>query len=283
MELKVIAAVIPFALLAAAPAKAHYHLDQPPSMYTQDTQGNPQKPANMTDMCPAGTASGMVTQVRAGGLVHVKITETVPHGGHYRVSFAQSAANLSFPNTTVTNNQCISTTIQQTPTLPVLADGLWAHTQAQADAKNFCNGTATCETDVTIPANTAPGMYVMQVIEWMTPHGSAANNGAYGCFYAHCSTIQVVDADAGLPDGGVVIVDSGTPTNDSGAPTSDGGGGGNGSDTDGGGTTGGNKNNPKLADTGDGCSISSANASSLALPMIGAIAVLGIVRRRKRS
>lgn len=286
MNLRILCAIVPLGLLASVPAQAHFHLDQPAASNVQATNGDPQKPANMTDMCPAGTATGMITQVRAGQQVTVKITETVAHAGHYRVSFAADKSMFSLPNTTVTANNCDATTIQQNPQLPILADGLFVHTQAQADAKNFCNGTATCQTNVTIPAGATPGMYVMQVMEWMLNHGSAANNGAYGCYYLHCATIQVVDADAGIPDGGVVVIDSGTGDDSGTSPTTDGGGtsGGTSDDAGGGTGSGGNKSNPKLADTGgDGCSISSANAPSLALPMIGAIAVLGMLRRRKRS
>ena len=78
-----------------------------------------------------------------------------------------------------------------------------------ANAGKVCNGTTSCETDVTVPANAAPGTYVLQVIEWMTPHGSAANNGEWGCFYAHCANVRVMESDATVPDGGVVVLAGG--------------------------------------------------------------------------
>jgi len=178
-------------LLAAPAAWAHFFLEAPASATNQSALGDPQKPATLADGCPAGTASGQVTQVTAGQMLTVRIRETVAHGGHYRVAFAQQESAFTYPNTVVTNNQCQSTTIMNPAALPVLADGLFVHSQAQATAANFCNGTATCSTQVQIP-NVAPGMYILQVIEWMLPHSSAANNGAQGCFYAHCATLQVM-------------------------------------------------------------------------------------------
>src|SRR5689334_11509548 len=92
-------------------ARAHFHLDAPPASTMQDTLGDPQKPKSATDQCPDGTATNLMTQVAAGGKVTVKITETVPHGGHYRISFAAKEADFAFPNTPgVTNNQCPATT-----------------------------------------------------------------------------------------------------------------------------------------------------------------------------
>jgi MYXO-CTERM domain-containing protein len=274
-------------MLASSPARAHFRLDQPASDVMQAANGDPQKPANNNDPCPAGTATGMVTQVRAGGLVRVRITETVAHGGHYRVSFAANRASFQFPATVATNDQCVSTTIAANPQLPVLADGLFVHNQTQANAQNFCNGTATCETDVTIPASTTPGSYTLQVIEWMLPHGSGANNGIYGCFYTHCANLQVVASDAGISDSGVVVVDSGAGgdsggANDSGASTPDANAA---SDSGGsGGNTGGNRVNPTLADTGgDGCSVGASQGASLAVPGIAAIAALAMMRRRRHA
>jgi MYXO-CTERM domain-containing protein len=277
-------------VLCAQPAQAHYHLDQPASENNQAVNGDPQKPANNTDMCPAGTATGMVTQVRAGGQLRVRITETIIHPGHYRVSFAAAKASFSLPVTTVSaGNNCNATTIQGTPVLPVLADGLWVHTAA-----NFCNGTNTCETDLTIPANTAPGTYYLQVMEWMLNHaaggtGMGTATAAYGCYYIHCATIQVVAPDAGVSDSGVVVVDSGGGGTDSGGggTTDSGGGGGDGGGTGGGdgggtGTGGGNFRNPTPPNTSDGCSVTSGAEASLVVPGIAAIAGLSMLRRRRK-
>jgi hypothetical protein len=259
-------------MLVATPARAHFHLDAPPQATVQATNGDPQKPASADDACPSGTPTGAVTQVRPGGQVHVKITETVGHGGHYRVAFAADKSAFQFPQTTVSANQCVSTTVSAPPVLPILADGLFEHDQNMANAGTVCNNSPTCETDVTVP-NVAPGKYVLQVIEWMTPHGSAANNGAWGCFYAHCATIEVLQADASMADGGVVFEDAGTSGASGSSPSSSGDGGSSGGAT-----------SSRLHDVNsgaDGCNVSSANAANLSVPLFAALAVVRAIRRRR--
>jgi hypothetical protein len=250
-------------LLVPTTAEAHFRLDAPASSVVQDEYGSPQKPTSLTDGCPAGTASGKTSVVRAGGTVKVKITETVPHGGHYRVSFAANEAAFSFPATVAESNQCVSTTIANPAVLPVLADGLFVHDQTAANARNFCNGTATCETDVTIPAGTTPGKYLLQVIEWMVPHGSAANNGTYGCFYAHCANLEVVAADASVPEVTELSGDAAPPTttNDPSEPASS------------------RRLSSTSSDSG-GCAVGSANGASLIVPL--GLACAAILRRRRR-
>ncbi len=283
-------AAIPFAcslLLVASSASAHFRLIAPESATKQDTSGNPQKPDNPSDGCPAGVASGLGTQVEAGGKLKVRIAETVGHGGHYRVAFAKTEAEFKFPATTATNNQCVSTTIEASPKLPVLADGLFKHTQAQADADNFCNGTATCETEVTIP-NVEPGDYLLQVIEWMLPHGSGANNGIEGCFYAHCANIQVVASGTPVSDGGTVPVDGGGTgttsssgsSGSSGASSSSGTAGAAPDDGTSEGSSSRRLSQGEAAD--DGCAMTSANGASLWAPLLVAIAALRVARRRSK-
>lgn len=285
-------AAIPLAcslLLVASSASAHFRLVAPESVTKQDGTGNPQKPDTPTDGCPAGTASGLATQVEAGGKVKVRITETVGHGGHYRVAFAKTEAEFKFPATVATNNQCVSTTIEATPKLPVIADGLFKHTQAQADADNFCNGTATCETEVTIP-DVAPGDYLLQVIEWMLPHGSGANNGIEGCYYAHCATIQVVASGTPVSDGGVIGVDGGsssggTTSSSSGSSGSSGASGsssGAGEQPDDGSSGSSSRRLAQSEPADDGCAMTSANGASLWAPLLVALAALRVARRRAK-
>jgi hypothetical protein len=262
-------------MLLAAPARAHFHLDAPPQATEQADLGDPQKPASADDACPSGTATGAVTQVRVGDSIHVKITETVPHGGHYRVAFAADKSAFAFPETTVTSNSCMSTTVSDPPVSPVLADGLFEHDQNMANAGKVCNGTTSCETDVTVP-NVPPGNYVLQVIEWMTPHGSAANNGAWGCFYAHCANVRVLESDATIPDGGgVVFEDAGTS----------GSNGSSSSSSSGDGSSSAAPKGSRLHDSdasADGCNVS-ANGASLGAPLIVALAALRGLRRRRSS
>lgn len=261
-----IALLVPSLVLVAAPARAHFHLVEPAPAVVESDQGNPQKPSSLTDACPSGTPSGVVTKVHAGDKLHVKVTETVGHGGHYRVAFAQDKSAFSFPDTVVTNDQCMSASIESPPTAPVLADGLFQHDQNQANAQNVCNGTPTCDTDVTVPS-VDPGTYVLQVIEFMTPHGSAANNGAWGCYYAHCATIEVVPADA---DAGVITTDAGAPppstssSSGSSAPS----------------TSSGSAATPPASSSDDGCAMTSANGASAWLPLVGVAVALRTLRRR---
>jgi hypothetical protein len=252
-------------LLVPAAAKAHFRLEAPASNVVQDSLGSPQKPTSATDGCPSGTASGKTSVVRAGGKVTVKITETVPHGGHYRVALGANEAAFSFPASVAENDRCVSTTIANPVALPVLADGLFVHNQTAANARNFCNGTATCETEVTIPATTTPGTYLLQVIEWMLPHASAANNGTYGCFYTHCASLEVVAPDASVPDVTELSGEAGGPpvTSDpADEPAS----------------------TRRLSSTpteSSGCNVGSANGASLVVPL--GLACAAILRRRRRA
>lgn len=274
MHAKALWTIAPLMLLAS-PARAHFHLDAPPQAINQIGSGDPQKPGSASDACPSGTPTGAITQVRAGDKIHVKITETIGHGGHYRVAFAADKSAFQFPQTAVSGNQCGAATIASSPNLPILADGLFDHDQNMANAGKVCGNSTTCETDVTVP-NVAPGNYVLQVIQSMTPHASAANNGAYGCFYAHCATIQVMASNADIPDGGVVVFEdaggSGTSGGNGSAPSDD-------DDDSPSGSTGGSRlrNNESSA---SGCNVS-ANSASLCIPFLAALVALRGLRRKR--
>jgi hypothetical protein len=258
---KLVWSLVPTALLLSSPAAAHFRMEQPADALQGGGTGTGSPPGGdqKTEPCGAGTPSGLVTQARAGSKLHVKVVETVGHGGHYRVAFAANRAELTSPAVTGT---CGSAAIMTTPTLPVLADGLFPHTQAQAAA-----GTMY-ETDVTLP-NVPPGNYTLQVLEFMTPHAAP-------CFYYHCAAVQIVDADAGVPDGGVVVGDAGGSAPDAGATP-----GGSGGDAGGPSAQG----TPSAA-TDEGCNAGSAGrastSASLALPMVAALGAVGALRRRRR-
>ena len=188
----------------------------------------------------------------------MKVVETVPHGGHYRIAFASDRATLVDPAVTGT---CGSAAIQTTPTLPVLADGVFPHTQAQAAANT------PYETDVTLP-NVPPGRYTLQVLEFMTPHAAP-------CFYYHCASVEIVAPDAGIADGGVVVVDAGAP------PSGDGGAASPPVSSAPGGGDGGAAGAPLPASEADGCNAGSADAGGLAVPALAALVALGAARRRR--
>lgn len=224
MRTRAFFAVFASALLATATAQAHFKLQQPADWLVTDSFGDPMGTGGTQKMnpCGAGTASGMVTQVVAGSTLHVKLTETIPHGGHYRIALVPKwglvDADVPEPKVTLdASGQCSMAEIESPPVAPVVLDDLWPHTQANAVAGQVW------ETDVSIPAQT--GHATLQIIEFMTPH-------APQCFYHHCAQLEIVSPDAGVGDGGPVTIgpDGGvTSTDDAGstpatAASSDGGG-----------------------------------------------------------
>ncbi len=185
---------------AQATAEAHFKLEAPADRLQTDATGDPMGTNGTQKMnpCGEGTASGAVTTVEAGGTLHIKLTETVGHGGHYRVAFvpklSPTSSDLPEPAVTLSGGQCDTAAIESPVTAPVLADNLFPHTQAEAVAGKVW------ETDVTIPNQ--PGEGTLQIIEFMAPH-------APSCFYHHCAELKVVAAGAG-GEGGVSDGDGGS-------------------------------------------------------------------------
>ena len=265
-------------LLAAGAADAHFHLDQPTDWLVTDALGDPDGGTQKMNPCGAGQASGAVTKVLMGSTLHIKVTETVAHGGHYRAAYISklNPTTTDLPEPTVTydsSGACQSAKIENPVVAPVIADNLFPHTQAQAVA-----GTVY-QTDVTLP-NT-PGTGTLQVIEFMAPHAAP-------CFYHHCAVLQLV-ATPGELDGGSTTQDSGAGGgggDDAGSST----GGGTGDDAatgTGGGTdpgAGGTEGDQNLQSGKGGCSSTGGDAplSPLALAAIG-LAVAGSLARRRRS
>lgn len=174
-------------------AEAHFRLDSPDSVNVLSSLGDPQKTAPCGG---AGTASNKVTAVQSGTMLSITIEETVFHPGHYRVSVAQDEAGLPAAPT-VTSAQCNGLTPQANPSLPVLADGLLAHTAA-------FSGPQTMQ--VPIPAGMTCTGCVVQVLEYMASH-------AQPCFYYHCAKVDISPNAPPPPDAGVPGDDGGgTPT-----------------------------------------------------------------------
>jgi hypothetical protein len=190
-------------VVAAAPAYAHFKLDSPASRSVQDGLGGPQKssPCGLSDVTQGSddsTPTNIVVGLKAGGTVTVSITETVTHPGHYRVALAQDMASLP-PDPTVTPGTgfaCGSVPIDTNPQLPVLADGLFVHT----GSFNGVQQTA----QVQLPPGMTCTNCVLQVIEFMSDHGL---NNPGGCFYHHCSMVNITTDG---PDAGVGGDDAGT-------------------------------------------------------------------------
>lgn len=178
---------------AMAPlAVAHFKLLEPPSALVEATNGDPQK------MAPCGGVTGnpgmpsnIVTKLRGGTKLHIKVQETVFHPGHYRVALVvNSRAELpKDPEVTTREGargpQSVSAVIQNPARPPLLADGLFAHTT---------RSEAPFETDIDIP-NISCEKCTLQIIEFMAEHG-LNRDGDYS--YHHCADLQIT-ADPAKP------------------------------------------------------------------------------------
>ena len=171
---------------------AHFVLVEPAATLMQNNLGDPQKigpcggvSANAARGTPAnpGTPTGTVTPVKGGSTLHIKTQETVFHPGHYRVALARTAAELP-PDPVVTTKDTergpwsVSAEIQNPPVAPVLADGLFAHTERP---------TGLVETDIPIP-NINCRNCMLQVIQFMAEHAKNAD-GDYS--YHHCAVVNI--------------------------------------------------------------------------------------------
>jgi hypothetical protein len=141
--------------------------------------------------------------------LNLMIKETVPHDGFYRVALALKSRSEFPPDNTVYDSSgkvlpadgsikgtSARADYENPAVFPVLADNLFAH--KGTGAMTFPN--ATVKGTVTVP-NLNCDRCILQVIEFMTPHGWNANpdgssNGGY--FYHHCAEIKIT-ADTSLP------------------------------------------------------------------------------------
>lgn len=181
-------------LVAAVPTvvSAHFKLLEPSSWLVEDDRGDPQKSGpcggSNTDWGKPSYAIGKAT---GGQKLHIKVQETIYHPGHYRIALAVNSHNELPPDPEVMTMpsdrgpRSVSATIQNPPQAPVLADGVWVHTERV---------TTPFETDVTLP-NINCRRCTVQVAQFMAEHG-ANNPGNYT--YHHCAELQIT-ADASKP------------------------------------------------------------------------------------
>jgi hypothetical protein len=173
---------------------AHFKLLEPASWLIENDRGDPQKAGpcggSNTDW---GKPSYAVTKVMGGSRLHLKVQETVYHPGHYRVALAVNSPTELPPDPETQTKPSergpwsISATIQNPPTIPVLADGLFAHDNKAAIATPF-------ETDIQLP-NINCRKCTLQVVQWMNDH---AFNNPGGYSYHHCADLQIT-ADPAKP------------------------------------------------------------------------------------
>ena len=194
--LLVLATMAPF-------TNAHFKLLEPTSAIVERDNGDPQKmapcggnSANAARGTAAdlGTPSNIVTKVRGGTKMHLKVQETVYHPGHYRVALAvNSRSELpKDPEVTTVDSargpQSVSAVIQNPVRPPLLADGLWAHSTRPTGA------LPPWETDIDIP-NINCEKCTLQIIQFMAEHG-LNRDGDYS--YHHCADLQIT-ADPAKP------------------------------------------------------------------------------------
>ena len=180
---------LPFAHFAVA----HFKLIEPESWLVEATNGDPQKaaPCGGTSQNP-GMPSNAIGKIKGGTKLHLKVQETVFHPGYYRVALAvNSRAELPKDPDVVTSPgargpQSVAAAILYPVRPPILADGLFQHTERPAPM--------FWEADVDIP-NISCAKCTLQVIQFMAAHGLNAD-GDYS--YHHCADLQIT-ADPAKP------------------------------------------------------------------------------------
>jgi hypothetical protein len=177
--------------LAAPAVNAHFKLLEPASWLVEDDRGDPQKlaPCGGTLANP-GTASNATTDVKGGQKLKIVVDETIFHPGHYRIALARKRNSLPpDPQVSMKDTErgprSASAVIQSNPQPPLLADGLWPHTEKP---------TAKWETEITIPNITCEAC-TLQVIEFMAEHPGVREGGFS---YHHCAVLNIT-ADPSKP------------------------------------------------------------------------------------
>ena len=177
------------------PTSAHFKLLEPASWLVESDRGDPQKAGpcggSNTDW---GKPSYIVGKAMGGQKLHLKIQETIYHPGHYRVALAiNSPTELPLdPQVTTKDSEkgpwSVSAAIQSSPQIPVLADGLFVHSERPTGPM------PPFETDVQLP-NISCRKCTLQVVQFMADHGFN-NPGGYS--YHHCAELQIT-RDPGKP------------------------------------------------------------------------------------
>jgi MYXO-CTERM domain-containing protein len=288
------ALVIGFAslvLLAPATASAHFHVDYPDASdypgpspvpwWHEDAFGSPQKLGPCGDEDDAtdggGGPTGVVNTFTAGETITLQWTEVISHAGWFRIAIAPNRADFVDPPIVVdANGNSADAGIENPPTLPVIADGIYRHPMG---------GLKTWPPySVTLPT-TPCAKCTIQIIQVMLDHPSNLGNlpdGAPnpdGFLYHHCIDVSIVapgggtgggGGDAGSSGGGVAE-DGSAPTGGSGSATStpDAGAAGNGAAS-------------PAPSGGCSCMAGTAPASGGLLSILG-LAALARRRRARRS
>ena len=181
-------------LLAPSAASPHFVLLEPTNLLVQNEIGDPQKlaPCGGRSNDPGIPTNG-IAQARGGDMLHIKIREAIFHPGHYRVALAVNSRD-ELPPDPVTNTResprgplSVSAKIDPFPKPPVLADGLFVHTERPAPGSFH-------EADIRLP-NINCDKCTLQIIQWMGEHALNAD-GDYS--YHHCAEVKIT-ANPALP------------------------------------------------------------------------------------
>lgn len=180
--------------LAVLGVNQHFRLLSPAGWIEEDMRGDPQKAGpcggSNTDW---GTPTYVVTDVVGGSMLPLRVQETIYHPGHYRVALAvNSPTELPPDPVTVTRDNegrpwSVSAEIQNPVQIPVLADGLFAHTERAPAGTVF-------EAQIQLP-NINCDKCTLQVVQWMAEH---AFNNPGGYSYHHCADLRIT-ADPAKP------------------------------------------------------------------------------------
>lgn len=233
------------AVFVALPARAHIKMVTPADALVVDADGDPQK----AGQCPTGTASNIVTTVRAGQTLTVAWTETIPHPGHFRISYARDRAAFTNPAFTGMCNATISPAGGA-----ILFDGLFPHDNS-VDNQMYSQA-------ITIP-NEPCEKCTLQVMQVMTDRAS-------GCFYYHCMDLKVVSEMDGGPVEEIVppsTTDGGTETDPEADPDD---------------TTSPGSRRLRSTSESSGCGVSTHGGDYAVLGLLSAVG-LSLVRRRRRA
>lgn len=172
------------AILTPSVALAHFRLEEPVANLSQTAvNGDPQKDAPCGQNGTA-TVVDTVSNYTPGGMLTLRLKETITHPGHYRVAIAQTAAALP-PPPAVTGPGCSTAAVVGVPAVPILADALFP---------NIVPADGIQTVQIPLPADYTCTNCVVQVIEWMQ------NPNSNSCFYYHCANVTIA---ANAPDAGM--------------------------------------------------------------------------------
>jgi uncharacterized protein (TIGR03382 family) len=168
-------------VLAPRLSQAHFILQDPAAVQSQDVLGSPQKLAPCGGESPAAP-SGIVTPYHPGDTINISIDETIFHPGHYRIALAVNDRSELPAEPTVTpgvSTPCGSAPIEDPPVFPVLADGVLTHTEPFSEPQTI---------QVKLPKDVTCTHCTLQVLEFMSNHPL---NNPGGCYYHHCADISI--------------------------------------------------------------------------------------------